>query len=94
MVISDKLIICFKRLKPIIKNFKMKNSKKLGVTLMTLGTLAIILNFANRVPKVLLWIYSWGEGVAWGIKIGIVVLGAVLYFMAKQEDKREISEEV
>ena len=52
-----------------------------------LGLLAIVLNFANMVPRLLMWIYSWGEGVAWAIKIGLVILGAILYFMGTDEDE-------
>ena len=55
---------------------------------MTLGVLAIGLNFLNMVPSVLFWIYSWGETVAWAIKIGAITLGAILYFLGNnQEDE-------
>ena len=46
--------------------------KSFGSTLAILGILAIVLDFVNMVPKVLAWIYSWGDGVAWGIKIGLI----------------------
>ena len=49
--------------------------KSFGSTLAILGILAIVLDFVNMVPKVLAWIYSWGDGVAWGIKIGLIVGG-------------------
>ncbi|MEX0272808.1 MAG: hypothetical protein AB3N16_00345 [Flavobacteriaceae bacterium] len=60
--------------------------KKLGSTLVVLGMLAIVLNFVNMVPRVLMWIYSWGETPAWSIKIGIVVLGAVLYLLGGRKE--------
>lgn len=47
------------------------------------GLFAIILNFFDRVPSILMWIYNWGEGVAWAIKIGLIVVGAILFFMDK-----------
>ena len=53
--------------------------KSFGSLLVVLGLLAIGLNFVNAVPKALAWIYLWGEGVAWGIKIGLVVVGALLW---------------
>lgn len=59
--------------------------KKIGSTLVIVGVLAIVLNFVNMVPSVLMWIYSWGETTAWGIKIGVVVLGALLWFFGKNE---------
>ena len=57
--------------------------RKLGMYMALFGVLAIVLNFLDRVPTLLAWIYNWGEGVAWGIKIGLVVAGAVLFFMGK-----------
>lgn len=59
--------------------------KKIGSTLLLVGIAAIILNFVNMVPRVLMWIYAWGEATAWGIKIGIVVLGAILWLAGKKE---------
>ena len=51
------------------------------------GLFAIVLNFFDRVPSILMWIYEWGEGVAWDIKIGLVVVGAVLFFLGKPEEE-------
>lgn len=48
-----------------------------------IGLLAIVLNFVDRVPTLLMWIYSWGESVAWIIKIGLVLVGAILFFVGK-----------
>ena len=53
------------------------------------GLFAIVLNFIDRVPTILMWIYSWGESVAWGIKIGLVVVGAILFFMGKTTPTEE-----
>ena len=53
------------------------------------GLFAIVLNFFDRVPTILMWIYNWGEGVAWGIKIGLIVVGAVLFFMGNAEEEPE-----
>ena len=58
------------------------------------GVFAIVLNFMDRVPTILAWIYSWGDTVAWVIKIALIVVGAVLFFMgAKQEAQEEIPKE-
>ena len=59
--------------------------KCFGSLLFILGLLAIGLNFVNAVPKVLAWIYLWGDGVAWGIKIGLVVVGAILWLLGNGE---------
>ena len=59
--------------------------KSFGSTLFILGLLAFGLNYMNAVPKVLAWIYLWGDGVAWGIKIGLVVVGAILWLLGNGE---------
>lgn len=53
--------------------------QKIGSFMVLIGLLAVVLNFFNYVPRILIWIYKWGEGPAWGIKIGLIVLGAILY---------------
>jgi hypothetical protein len=53
--------------------------KSIGSLLVIFGVAAIVLGFMNKVPSILEWIYKWGEGGAWAIKIGFVVLGVVLY---------------
>lgn len=60
--------------------------KSFGSFLAIIGILAIVLDFFGRVPKVLFWIYEWGETVAWIIKIGLVVLGAILYFVGNSSE--------
>ena len=56
-----------------------------------LGT--IILNLFNYEFRILSWIYNWGEGVAWAIKIGLVILGAVLYFVGGSGESEELTEQ-
>lgn len=68
--------------------------RKLGMYMALFGVLAIVLNFLDRVPTLLAWIYNWGEGVAWGIKIGLVVVGAVLFFMGKSAEEAAGAEAV
>lgn len=60
--------------------------KQIGSLLIVLGLAAIVLNFFNFAPKILLWIYEWGEGTAWAIKIGLVVVGAVLYIAGSRRE--------
>lgn len=57
-----------------------------GSTLMGLGVLAIFLDFFNYVPKVLFWIYSWGDGVAWVIKITLLVVGGALWLIGRNQE--------
>ena len=60
--------------------------KTIGTFLIILGIAAIILGFMNSVPAIAEWIYTWGEGIAWAIKIGFVVIGAALYFIANKRN--------
>lgn len=66
--------------------------KKIGSYMAFFGLFAIVLNFIGRVPTLLMWIYSWGEIVAWIIKIVLVVIGGVLYFMGMNQEKKEDEE--
>lgn len=61
--------------------------KTIGTYMAIFGFLAIVLNFFNAVPRLLAWIYNWGEGVAWGIKIAFVVIGAILYFVGSKQNE-------
>lgn len=63
--------------------------KRIGSTMVFFGAFAIVLNFMNAVPRILVWIYNWGETAAWGIKIGLIVVGAILWFMASKSEETE-----
>jgi hypothetical protein len=58
--------------------------KSIGSFLFLLGAAAIIFGFMNMYPRILKWIYDWGEGTAWAIKIGFVVVGAALYLLGSR----------
>lgn len=55
---------------------------KIGSIAMLLGVFAIIMGFMDMVPKVLAWIYLWGESTAWIIKISLVLGGALLWYVS------------
>jgi len=63
--------------------------KQIGSAMAIFGLLAIVLSFFNSVPSILVWIYNWGETVAWAIKIGLVVVGAILFFMGNDDEEDE-----
>ena len=66
--------------------------RKIGSYMAIFGVLAIVLNFFDRVPTILMWIYSWGETAAWGIKIGLIIVGAILFFMGKSNSESQSEE--
>lgn len=55
-----------------------------------IGIFAVVLNYFDRVPSLLLWIYSWGDTVAWAIKIGLIVVGGALYFLGMKKEKEAV----
>lgn len=63
--------------------------KRLGAYIALFGIAAIILPYFNRQLYILSWIDNWGEIVSWFIKIGLVVLGTVLFFKVKSSAKND-----
>ncbi|MBY0486602.1 MAG: hypothetical protein K2P85_05365 [Flavobacteriaceae bacterium] len=61
--------------------------KKIGSFMAVIGILAVVMNYLDRVPTLLMWIYNWGDTVAWAIKIGLIVVGGALYFLSPKEEE-------
>ena len=61
--------------------------KSFGSTLFILGLLAFGLNYMNAVPKVLAWIYTWGEDTAMWIKAGTTGGGALIWLLGYFAEK-------
>ncbi len=53
------------------------------------GLFAIVLGFLDRVPSILMWIYNWGDTTAWIIKIALVVVGGILFFVGGTDDESQ-----
>jgi len=66
--------------------------KKIGGYVALFGVLAIVLPFFNLQLRLLGWIDTWGETVSWGIKIGLIVVGAALFFMGGSSESSEAEE--
>jgi len=67
--------------------------RKVGGYMIFFGLFAIVLDYLDRVPPILAWIYEWGDTIAWVIKIGLVAIGAVLYFMGASKTEEIESDE-
>ena len=63
--------------------------KKIGLYIAIFGLASIVLPFFNLQLTILSWVDNWGETVSWAIKIGLIVVGAVLFFMGKSETDSE-----
>ena len=57
--------------------------RQLGFLLLLLGLASAVVYFMNMEMKVLRWIDNWGDGVAWGIRGGLVALGGLLVVATK-----------
>lgn len=64
--------------------------KKISTALIMLGIISMILNFIDYVPKMLTWIYNWGEAVAWVIMIAMVVAGVLLNILIRKNTKNDL----
>lgn len=67
--------------------------RKIGGYMIFFGLFAIVLNYLDRVPRLLAWIYNWGENIAWIIKIGLIVVGLILVFMERKSTEKTVEEE-
>ncbi len=61
--------------------------KRIGIYIALFGIAAIILPYFERQLVILSWIDNWGETVSWVIKIGLIVVGVVLFFILKSQPK-------
>ncbi len=68
--------------------------KSVGLFCIFAGVLAIIFGLFNYPSKLFHPIYQWGVAVAWGIKLGTVALGLVVYIVGSRCCKRESKKEV
>ncbi len=59
--------------------------KRIGYFIALLGASSIILNFFDYEFRYLMWVENWGETVGWIIRIGLIVLGAVLVFAGSKQ---------
>ena len=63
--------------------------KTIGGYMFFFGLGSIILSFLNMEFIVLAWIDNWGTNVGWGIRIGLAVVGAVLWLVGRKQEAAE-----
>ena len=63
--------------------------QKLGGYLFFFGLGSIVLHFINMQFILLVWIDLWGENVAWAIRIGMTVVGGVLWLIGSRTSEPE-----
>jgi len=48
-----------------------------------------VLHFMNMEVTLLSWVYNWGPGIGNGIRIAMIVVGAIVWFLGKQQAEKE-----
>jgi len=56
-----------------------KTLSSIGGFLALAGIISVVLYFIGWNLRILLWIDSWGTSVGWAIRMGITVVGLVLF---------------
>lgn len=63
--------------------------KSFGSLLLFFGIGSSVLYLIDYNLSLLMWIENWGETVAWGIRGGMIVAGAGLYFLSSPGEQEE-----
>ena len=58
--------------------------RTLGIYLMVFGALSFGLYFLHMNSILLIWMDNWGINTGWLIRGGLVLLGAILWFIGKK----------
>ncbi|MBN8220008.1 MAG: hypothetical protein J0L53_03740 [Spirochaetes bacterium] len=61
--------------------------KQFGITLVLFGIGSFVLNLMHYEFRLLMWIDQWGRGAGIAIRVGLVVLGAALFFFGLKREK-------
>ncbi len=59
---------------------------RLGIGIALLGIVSSLLKIIQLNLKILVWIDAWGSGIGWGIRLGLIGLGILLFLIAPKLD--------
>jgi hypothetical protein len=62
----------------------------IGGFLVLLGAGSFVLHFMDREFRLLSWVDNWGVTAGNAIRIGLIILGAVLWFVGQKQAKAEV----
>ena len=65
--------------------------KQIGGLFVLFGAGSFVLNMLGREFSLLMWIDNWGTTVGTGIRIGLIVVGAVLFYLGTKQSTEEAS---
>lgn len=63
--------------------------KQIGGLLVLFGGGSFILNMLGREFSLLMWIDNWGPTMGTVIRIGLIVIGAALWFVGNKQEVEE-----
>lgn len=58
--------------------------KRAGPALAISGLLSIVLSVIGLNLRILVWIDAWGTLLGWSLRIGLVVLGGIIWFLSRE----------
>jgi hypothetical protein len=61
--------------------------KSIGGLMLLLGLGSFVLHFMNMEFKLLSWVDNWGADVGVGIRIALIVVGGILWFLGNKREK-------
>lgn len=66
--------------------------RSIGSYMAIFGIISSVLYFFDYNLSILTWIDNWGETVGWLIRGGLIVVGAILFFVGKGDEEEEAPE--
>ena len=69
------------------------NLSSIGALLFSVGAISSVLTFTDYELKVLFWVNTWGEGMAWTIRAGLILVGAILFVIGARNSGDEDNNE-
>ena len=62
--------------------------QSIGGFMVLLGAGSFVLHFMNMEFSLLSWVDNWGATAGTAIRIGLIVVGAILWFLGRQPEAR------
>jgi hypothetical protein len=63
----------------------------IGGFLVLMGAGSFVLHFMDMEFRLLSWVDNWGPGIGNGIRIALIVVGGIIWFLGKQEADKQVA---
>lgn len=61
---------------------------KAGSLLFTFGISTLLMELLHFTPSILFWLCTWGKKTAFAVQLSLMVLGAILFWMSRNDDQQ------